>query len=412
MEVSEERKVKTVRVRKAVIDPGVNTSETRRTRKIKLAKKVSIDPLVEGPIPGSLEEDFLLENNNDHKAFLKVSLPDIPDVADFGPRYYQEGRLVPHSVIGAADLFEKQHAAEMKAGAAEEKAQPDPGTEVSPRRTMFMSLRKVSKTPSETPEQKFQLKQQKIEEGRRRDTQEESTRLQSLPVGVRLIEDRQRKCLKEFEHAQKDWEQLGHNFAQRTGKSRDSLVVNQLQDYRERLEAMEQLDRAVSMEEKAGVNGWYMSLRAGSSELRGAYLPVGNMFSGIYAQIKDRTKTPEAMIRKPAPIPVTSVPSFTPITEEEGSEKPRARSSVTTRKTFRDSAYFQRRIKEEAKKMPELVMQGHDPLGLYLQGTSKLQAELHALQKVGLDAFKPELIRAGELSPEVYAEQYDIKFKY
>jgi len=411
MEVSEERKVKTVRVRKVVsVDPEANLSELRRTKKVKVARRVSYDPLIQGPAPGSLEEDFLLESQGDPKSFLKVTLPEAPEAPDFGPRYYQEGRLVPYSVVGAADLFEKLHSAEVKAGAAEEKGRQEPGGEGSTRRAMFMSLRKISKTPSETPDQRFQLKQTRIEEGKRIDAQYESARLHSLPPGMRLIEDRQRKCLKEFEHAQKDWNLLAANLSSRTGRSKDTLVHNQIQEFRERLEALESLDRAVSNEEKAGANGWYMSLRAGGNEVRGAYLPVGNMFSGIYAQIKDRTKTAEALIRRPTANPIPSFSVFAPIPEEDSIEKP-VRSSVSTRKTFRDYPYFQRRIKEETKKQPELL-QGNNPLAMSVQGVGKFSAELRVLQTIGLDAFRPELLKAGELAVEVVAEQYDVKFKY
>ena len=412
METSEDRKVRTVRVRKIVsADPRVNQSESRRTKKIKIARRVSIDPLIQGPIPGSLEEDFLLEAQGDPKSFLKVTFPEAQEVPDFGPRYYQEGRLVPYSVVGSADLFEKLHSAEVKTGVVEEKGQQEQGTgSGGSRRTILMSLRKVNKSPSETPEQRFQLKQTRIEEGKRRDAQEESSRVHNLPPGLRLLEDRQRKCLKEFEHAQRDWNQLAASLSNRTGKSKDALVQNQLQEYREKLEALDSLDRGVPVEEKAGSNGWYMSLRAGGNELRGTCLPVGNMFSGIYAQVRDRTKTAEALIRRPLPIPATSLPVFSPIPEEDSSERP-IRTSVSTRKTFRDSPYFQRRIKEEAKKQPDLI-QGNKPVALCVQGVAKFQAELRALHAFGLEAFKPELLKAGETGVEVIAEQYDVKFKY
>jgi hypothetical protein len=65
---------------------------------------------------------------------------------------------------------------------------------------------------------------------------------------------------------------------------------------------MDFLDRAYTPDEKAGLNAWYMSLRSSknSNNPREIYLQVGNMFSGLFTKVKERSNSAEAVIRNPA----------------------------------------------------------------------------------------------------------------
>jgi hypothetical protein len=253
----------------------------------------------------ALEDDFVLENEADPRAFLRVSMPESQD-ALFGPRYYAEGKLVPYSVVGPADMFEKQHTADMKSHTVEEKSRTDLNSDSSNRRTVFMAARKPVKVPTSTPGQSLQVKLQKIEEGKKKDAALEAQRTSALPIGMKIVEDRQKRCLRQFADTNRAWTALSQGLAQRTGKPAAALMQNQAQTFRERIEEMDYLDRAVSAEEKAGTQVWYMTLRAGDKATgRGAYLPVGNLFSGLYAHVKERTSSAEPLIRRPFPASAT-----------------------------------------------------------------------------------------------------------
>lgn len=48
---------------------------------------------------------------------------------------------------------------------------------------------------------------------------------------------------------------------------------------------------------------------------------------------------------------------------------------------------------------------------LVLQGVSKFETEMQALRVVGLEAFKPELLKV-ETTEEVVAQHYDARYRY
>jgi hypothetical protein len=129
----------------------------------------------------ALEDDFVLENEADPRAFLRISIPKSQG-ALFGPRYYAEGKLEPYSVVGSADMFEKQHAADMKSHTVEEKSLTDLNSDSSNRRTVFMAARKPVKVPTSTPGQSLQAKLQKREEGKK-DAAFEAQQTSALPIG-------------------------------------------------------------------------------------------------------------------------------------------------------------------------------------------------------------------------------------
>ena len=331
-----------------------------------------------GPAPDSIEADFLPDREKDPRTFLKSALPESPEAV--GPRF-EEGKLVPYSVIGPADLFERQHTAELKS--REEKAV------IGARRATF--LRKTNKTPPENPEQRFQAKLQRIKEGRKRDIEAESERLQGLPPGLQIMEARQHKCLQEFAKMKRDWQNLGSGLAARAGRPLDQLVGEQYQLHREKLE---DLDLYSKPQQETGPAGWYMSLRNGDTRqgVRSGHVAVGNVFSGIYAQLLDRTQSAEVLIRRG--------PSDLMLTFEESGSK-------STRKTFRDYPYFQQKAREGKR----LAGTPREVGVLVLQGVSKFETEMQALRVVGLEAFKPELLKV-ETTEEVVAQHYDARYRY
>lgn len=375
---TDRRKPQTVRLRKRVT-VYTDTDTSKKLRTMRLMKTVVVDPVIAGPTPGSIEEDFLFEREKDPRAFLKSARKESPEAA--GPRF-DGGKLVPYSVIGPADMFERQHTAELKS--REEKAV------VGARRATFL-LRKTNKTPPENPEQRFQSKLQRIHEGRNRDIEVESKRLQALPPGIRIIEARQHKCLQEFERTKKDWQSLGSGLAARAGRPLDQLVGEQYQLHREKQEELDLFSKPL---QETGVAGWYMSLRSGThkQKIRSGHVAVGNLFSGIYAQLMDRTQSADVLIRRG--------PSDLMLTFEESGTK-------STRKTFRDYPYFQQRAKEGKR----LAVTPRDVGVLMVQGLSKFEAEMQALRVIGLEAFKPELMKLDH-SEEVVAEHYDARYRY
>lgn len=361
---------KTVKLRKRVQTPP--PEEQKQVRTVKVLRKLNTGDV--GPEPGSIEEDFLLESGGDVKTFWRGEDEEEP-----GPRYAPEGRLIPYSVIGSPEAFEKLNAADIK---AQEKANPSQD-ETTTRR--YRTLRKV-KTPGLTPQEKMQRKLQQIEEGKAAEAQAEELRLSALPVGLRLMEERQRKCLRGFTRMQAYWSGISDRLLARTGKQNSPLLLASLQDFREKIEELDYLDRAISSDEKAGVYAWYMSLRCDEGG-RETYLPVGDKLSGLYTRIKERNNSAEPIIRRP-------------------------NSPEWMHRSFKDAPYFQKRMKAEEMHKSLHPVQCSNVHDLKVCGVGKYSAELAAVKYRGVEKLDLEQLKVGELNEEVYAVQYDTRFKY
>jgi len=360
---------KTLKLRKRVETPP--PEEQKPVRTVKLLRRLNAGE--GGPAPGSIEEDFLLEAGGDMKAFLKG------EEDEAGPRYAPEGRLIPYSIVGSPEAFEKLNAADIK---AQEKANP---SQDEPATRRYRTLRKV-KTPGLTPQEKLQRKLKQVEEGKASEAQTEEERLSVLPVGLRLLEERQRKCLRGFARMQMYWNSVSERLLARTGKQAYPLLLARLQDFREKIEELDYLDRAISSEEKAGVYAWYMSLRTDEGE-RETFLPVGDKLSGLYTRIKERNHSAEPIIRRP-------------------------NSPEWMHRSFKDAPYFQKRMKTEELHKSLHPVQCSQPHDLKVVGVAKYPAELIALETKGLDKLELDLLKSGEPGEEVLAVHYDTRFKY
>lgn len=360
---------KTLKLKKRVQTPP--PEEQKPVRTVKLLRKLNADD--GAPARGSIEEDFLLESGGDLKTFLKGNEDEA------GPRYAPEGRLIPYSVVGSPEAFEKLNAADIK---AQEKTNP---SQDEPTTRRYRTLRKV-KTPGLTPQEKLQRKLRQIEEGKVAEAQTEELRLSSLPVGLRLVEERQRKCLRGFARMQAYWNSVSERLLARTGKQAYPLLIARLQDFREKIEELDYLDRAISSEEKAGVYAWYMSLRTDEGG-RETYLPVGDKLSGLYTRIKERNHSAEPIIRRP-------------------------NSPEWMHRSFKDAPYFQKRMKAEEMQRSLHPVQCSQPHDLKVQGVAKYPSELAALENKGVDKLELELLKLGEPGEEVIATHYDTRFKY
>ena len=371
--------VKTYKVKKKVTEVEKTIEDQKPARTLKLLRKVNSSD--SGPLPGSIEEDFLLETGGDPKTFLRTSEED----PDLGPRYAPEGRLIPYTVVGSPEAFEKQSAADLKQRAMEEKTNPMQEDALAARR--YRTLRKA-KTPRLTPQEQLEKKLKFIEEGKVTELIREKDRLRNLPVGLRLIEERQEKCLKGYARMQSYWDSVSTRLATRSGKEPFLLLFTRMQDFREKIEELDYLDRAISSEEKAGVYAWYMSLRAPKGG-RETYIPVGDKLSGLYTRIKERNSSAEPIIRKP-----------------------RNESPEQMHRSFKDNPYFQKRMKAEELNRSLHPVSFTSPHLLSVSGVRKFEVELEALHSKGLDSLNLDVIKPGEPGEEVLDSHYDTKFKY
>jgi hypothetical protein len=351
----------------------------KSTKNVRIARKVL--KVSDEPLPGSLEDDLLLENGS-AADFLCL---EPTDEEEFAPKFDSNGRVYESSVIGPADLFEskyKENFQQLSSASSKPELSINPTTT---RKPLFNTKRATS--APEDPIMVYENKMKRIEEGSRLEERLRQEYVEGLPNGLRILEERQSKILEKFEASTKRWEKYSAELAARVGKDPSQLVVTRAQEYREKVEEMDFLDRAISSEEKAGSKVWYMSLRADKRDERATFVPVGNTLSGLYTKVKERSQTAEAIIRRPGAV----------------------KSST---KTFRDNPYFQKRQAEENKKKALRPVNCTDAEHLTVEGVGKLGLEVSAAQEIGLEYLRPELVEGGVVEEEILAMQFDRRLKY
>jgi len=164
--------------------------------------------------------------------------------------------------------------------------------------------------------------------------------LKTRTIEEQIVAGRSDRALARFEKQQQEWESFRHHAAEKTGRPKDELVVTRAEEYRERLEVMELLDRATPEEVKSGGFNWYHQLRGDGTR----FIQVGNMFSGLYLPIKlHKENYAHEIIRKPL---LNELTSTRHANEASGKKKPR---------TWRDDEYLMARVRKYGAKMKELA---------------------------------------------------------
>jgi hypothetical protein len=108
--------------------------------------------------------------------------------------------------------------------------------------------------------------------------------------------ERHERALAKWDEQQKEWENFRHKASAKLGRQKEELVVTRAEEYRERLEVHELLDRATPDEIKSGGASWYHSLRGDGTR----FVQIGNMFTGLFLPIKmHKENYQHEIIRKP-----------------------------------------------------------------------------------------------------------------
>nr|CCA23750.1 conserved hypothetical protein [Albugo laibachii Nc14] len=104
----------------------------------------------------------------------------------------------------------------------------------------------------------------------------------------------QTKTIQKWEQVNGQWDQFKTRMAKILHKPTSKLVINRMNTHREKVELHEALEVATPFIEKVGSDLWSVSLRNDSTR----YVPVGNIFSGLYCPIRERT-TLGPSVRRP-----------------------------------------------------------------------------------------------------------------
>ncbi|KAE8905646.1 hypothetical protein PF003_g10306 [Phytophthora fragariae] len=110
--------------------------------------------------------------------------------------------------------------------------------------------------------------------------------LNSLPIHERVAQQRQQNVLRKWRQMNRDWETFKNRAARRLGKAPQELVMSRAAVYREQREMYDALQKARPLSDKVGGDIWLVSLRNEGTR----FVPVGNIFSGLFCPIRESTK--------------------------------------------------------------------------------------------------------------------------
>eukprot|EP00929_Paragymnodinium_shiwhaense_P112629 TRINITY_DN80899_c0_g1_i1.p1 TRINITY_DN80899_c0_g1~~TRINITY_DN80899_c0_g1_i1.p1 ORF type:complete len:1469 (+),score=408.18 TRINITY_DN80899_c0_g1_i1:148-4554(+) len=164
--------------------------------------------------------------------------------------------------------------------------------------------------------------------------------LQRRTIEEQIQANRNERALDRWEKQQKEWEAFRKVAAAKTGRQKEDLVVTRAEEFRERLEVMELLDRATPDEIKSGGSSWYHSLRGDGTR----FVQIGNMFSGLFLPIKLHKENYEhEIVRKPL------------LRELHERRNEDMESGAKYQKTWRDEEFLMQRLRRYGKKMKDLA---------------------------------------------------------
>lgn len=221
------------------------------------------------------------------------------------------------------------------------------------------SLNKRKKRVSNVnPEARFNQLLDQISVMRKSTVKEEKKKLKLASQRQQLLETRQNTVMQSFQKTENYWKTLENNLAVKSKKKLNELLYSRSINSRPRTETPE---KSVVMKGSAieGKLMWMMKLRDSENDVKyEAFVNVGNPLSGLYTRIQHKKESQ----------------TFEDIEFEEGNEE---------------------------------IANCRD---LQVVGLSKLPLEIDAVQRMGCEHLRPDLLERGGID-ETIVEQYDKKTK-
>jgi len=132
------------------------------------------------------------------------------------------------------------------------------------------------------------------------------------------------------------WQQHRRYISERLNRPEDQLVVSKAEEFREKVELFDLLERATPVGIKSGGYGWYHSLRNDGSR----HVQVGNMFSGLsYLMKMKKENYVDELVRKDRLAELGKM-------RKEGHDQP---------KTWRDDEYLVARLRRYRSQMNDMA---------------------------------------------------------
>eukprot|EP01028_Stygiella_incarcerata_P002960 TRINITY_DN1563_c1_g4_i1.p1 TRINITY_DN1563_c1_g4~~TRINITY_DN1563_c1_g4_i1.p1 ORF type:complete len:853 (-),score=244.62 TRINITY_DN1563_c1_g4_i1:1578-4136(-) len=238
------------------------SSGTIRSKKVLVAKRAPVLP--RGSQSGSPQ---------------KV-LPESVVRGKGGPQRDKTGAILDHTVLGSAEEFERreQKSRSETMGLGEDVSDAF-FTEVKDENVSeSMSLDKIHALPEgirarvhgefvQSKARKEELKTliDSLKEARSKEETERQIQLKRLPLHEQLEETRQERALRLWEKRTQEWDGFKKKISKRVGKAPDELLISRADEYREKLETVDVLEKSIPAHMKHSGTMWENTLRGGDS---------------------------------------------------------------------------------------------------------------------------------------------------
>ncbi|ETW09682.1 hypothetical protein H310_00195 [Aphanomyces invadans] len=119
--------------------------------------------------------------------------------------------------------------------------------------------------------------------------------LRAKPIHERISMEREKNVLLVWETRNREWEMFRAKMAKKLKKPETDLVMVKASEYRQQMEEYDLIYKATPQEEKHGNEYWSASLRGEGTR----FVPVGNVFSGLFCPVKEDKNPFTEIIRRP-----------------------------------------------------------------------------------------------------------------
>ncbi|CAG9322486.1 unnamed protein product [Blepharisma stoltei] len=368
---------KIIKVRRRLLTPQ-NQEATVSQKTFNVAHKVSKPQPSETPLPGSIEEDFLLESSDKPIHFLRIKNPKTGKF-EINPHIFTpESEKNPPITPSNKEILSKAKKCVTVISAAEVLQKP----------VKTLSFQNLSRKPTVivNPEVKYKEKIQQIKEGMKKEAEAEERLLKSLKTGQRITETMQKHSLENYYSTSHSWHKISNFLSHKLKKEPQDLRLNSAPNFRQKKEACELLDKIVPLKDKYGVLAWNLTLRQWpKSDVPGeVWIPIGGQLSGLYTTIRHRSNTSQEFIRTVG-------------------------SHCSSRGSLRNSQYFKQKLEENQSKDQILLDKELDDM--MVLGESKFPIEKSAAEMIGVRFLATDI--GNNVMPEQTIElNYEVKVKY
>lgn len=96
--------------------------------------------------------------------------------------------------------------------------------------------------------------------------------------------NRHERAMRNFQKFEKKWAAVERDLSEKSGRDPQDLVMERGNEFRHKKEILEHVNLSIPLQERHGADQWSMSLRDSWTR----YVPVGNIFSGLFCPVEDK----------------------------------------------------------------------------------------------------------------------------